>query len=131
MATVDQSGNVTLVEEGTATITVTTVDGGYQASFELGVYIPPTSVSLNKSSMDLYVDEIQTLTATVEPENAACLIDWCIEANYCPKDIYYAADITGNGRSCTVRGITASGILNTNYIIVVLYCLTLKQWNPS
>ena len=130
VATVDQSGNVTLVEEGTATITVTTVDGGYQASFELGVYIPPTSVSLNKSSMDLYVDEIQTLTATVEPENAACLIDWCIEADYCPKDIYYAADITGNGRSCAVRGITASGIINTNYIIVVLYLLDPETMEP-
>ena len=41
IATVDNDGLVTAVAEGSATITVTTVDGGYTADSEITVTIPP------------------------------------------------------------------------------------------
>ena len=70
VATVDQSGKVTAVKAGTATITVTTTDGGKTATCAVTVIAKVASVSLDKTSMTLTVGETQTLTATVTPDNA-------------------------------------------------------------
>ena len=73
VATVDDSGKVTAVKEGTATITVTTEDGGKTASCSVTVtklVVAVTSVSLNKSSLTLYVGSSETLTATITPSDA-------------------------------------------------------------
>ena len=74
-ATVDQSGKVTAVAEGTATITVKTKDGGKTATCEVTVTekvspVAVTGVSLNKNSLTLEVDGEETLIATVAPDNA-------------------------------------------------------------
>lgn len=74
VATVDTNGKVTAVAEGTATITVTTADGGKTATCEVTVTqpaeTPVTSVTLDKTSLTLDVGGSDTLTATVEPANA-------------------------------------------------------------
>ena len=73
VATVDTSGLVTAVGAGTATITVTTVDGGYKDTCPVTVTaapIPVSDVSLNKDSLALGVGDTETLTATVAPDNA-------------------------------------------------------------
>ena len=73
VATVD-NGLVTAVAEGTATITVTTADGGKTATCEVTVTqpakTPVTSVTLDKTSLTLDVGGSFTLTATVKPDNA-------------------------------------------------------------
>ena len=73
VATVD-NGLVTAVAEGTATITVTTADGGKTATCEVTVTqpakTPVTSVTLDKTSLTLDVGDTETLTATVKPDNA-------------------------------------------------------------
>lgn len=72
VATVDGSGSVTAIGAGNATITVTTVNGK-TASCLVNVrtkVIPVSSVTLDKSSADLYVDDSVALTATVSPEDA-------------------------------------------------------------
>ena len=73
VATVD-NGLVTAVAEGTATITVTTADGGKTATCEVTVTqpakTPVTSVTLDKTSLTLDVGGSDTLTATVKPDNA-------------------------------------------------------------
>ena len=73
VATVD-NGLVTAVAEGTATITVTTADGGKTATCEVTVTqpakTPVTSVTLDKTSLTLDVGGSDTLTATVKPDDA-------------------------------------------------------------
>ena len=73
VATVDESGNVTAVGAGTATVTVTTEDGGFTASCAVTVkakVISVTGVTLDKTELELTVDDTAKLTATVAPANA-------------------------------------------------------------
>ncbi len=74
VATVDADGKVTAHAPGTATITATA--GGQSATCTVTVkdnapaIIPVNSVTLNKKSLTLNVNESETLTATIMPENA-------------------------------------------------------------
>ena len=73
VATVASDGTVTAVGAGTATITVTTEDGGKTATCAVTVNaatVPVTGVSLNKSELALIVGQTEKLVATVEPSNA-------------------------------------------------------------
>lgn len=65
------NGYVTAKKEGQATITVTTVDGGFTASCEVKVKtIPVTGIVLEQSSLLLPVGNTYTLRAHVQPSNA-------------------------------------------------------------
>ena len=76
IATVSASGVVTAVKEGTTTITVTTNDGNLTAECQVTITDPVvpiehvTAVSLDKKSLTMTEGDTQTLTATIEPENA-------------------------------------------------------------
>ena len=72
VATVD-NGKVTAIKAGSATITVTSIDGGKTATCEVTVnakIISVESVTLDKSSLELTEGDKATLVATVKPENA-------------------------------------------------------------
>ena len=70
IVTVDTNGKVKAVKEGTATITVTTKDGGKKAECKVTVKSKTTenSISLDKTSASMKVGETLTLTAKVTPE---------------------------------------------------------------
>lgn len=70
VATVDESGLVTAVGNGTADITATTEDGNYTATCQVTVEIPELTLSLDKTELTLtQTEEQQKLTATVsDPE---------------------------------------------------------------
>ncbi len=70
VATVSASGVVTAKKIGTATITVTTADGGLKKTCTVNVVKKVTSVELNKSSATLYLDKTLILKATVSPSGA-------------------------------------------------------------
>lgn len=75
VATVSDTGVVTAVANGTAIITVTTVDGNKTATCTVTVNIPNTTVSVTGVSVSpttksLKVGETVQLTATVSPQNA-------------------------------------------------------------
>ena len=75
-------GVVTGVDEGTATITATTEDGGFSATCSVTVtYIPVTGVSLSSESIVLEIDEESpTIYANVKPSNASITgVAWSIE----------------------------------------------------
>ncbi len=70
IATVE-NGVVTPVSNGTAMITVTTVDGGHSASCEVTVKTYVAQVALDREMLDLEAGESETLFATVLPEEAS------------------------------------------------------------
>ena len=70
VATVNSSGLVTAVGGGTATITVTTVDGGRTDTCGVTVQVSVTGVTLDESSIVIYMGKTRTLTATVAPADA-------------------------------------------------------------
>ncbi len=71
IATVDTEGKVTGIKEGTATITVTTADGGYTASCTVTVMVQTTGVTLNRTEATLNKGDSLTLVPTVLPSNAS------------------------------------------------------------
>ena len=74
VATVDNSGKVTAVKAGSATITVTTSDGSKTATCSVTVTsktISVTGVTLDKTEMELTEGESAQLKATVSPEDAS------------------------------------------------------------
>lgn len=70
VATVTDGGMVKGVGAGQATITVTTQEGGKQATCLVAVRKPVDSVSLDIASMDMCQVDTVTLTASVLPEDA-------------------------------------------------------------
>ena len=73
VATVSQNGEVSALKKGTATITVTTKDGGKTATCKITVedkVYPVESVTLDKSTYEMTVGDNVTLKATVNPSNA-------------------------------------------------------------
>ena len=73
IASVSDTGVVTAIAQGTATITVTTQDGDFTDTCQVIVTdpnIPVTGVSLNHSSLSLDIDSTETLIATITPANA-------------------------------------------------------------
>lgn len=72
VATVDNTGKVTGVSEGTTIVSVRTDDGNTLASCTVHVtFIPVESVSLNKTSLNLYEGKSEKLIATISPSTAS------------------------------------------------------------
>lgn len=73
VATVSSNGSVTAIKAGTTTITATATDGsGIVGSCTLTVnIIPATKLTINKESISMNVMDTDTLSVTVEPENAS------------------------------------------------------------
>lgn len=73
VATVDSKGEITAKTEGSADITVTTVDGGKTAKLKLTVkkaVVNVTGVTLDKSTLSLQEGATGNLVATVAPSTA-------------------------------------------------------------
>ena len=73
VVTVDQDGKIKAVKAGTATITVTTDDGGKKATCAVTVTnksVEVTGVKLDKSTVSLLESQTAQLTATISPSNA-------------------------------------------------------------
>ncbi len=69
IATVDNSGKVTAVAKGTATITASC--GGKTASCKVNVTVSVESISLSETTLTLTEGDTKTLVATVKPDDAS------------------------------------------------------------
>ena len=70
VATVDNDGMVTALDDGSAIITATTTDGSnLSASCNVTVVRPVTGLTLNESSLELVLPETAQLIATITPSN--------------------------------------------------------------
>ena len=110
VATVDASGKVTAVAPGTATITVTTADGGKTANCTVTVTQPVNDVTLDKTTMDLFVGNGGTLTAKVQPDNASNkTVDWTTSnAGVATVDANGKVTAVGAGKA-TITATAADG----------------------
>ena len=142
VATVDTSGKVTAVAPGTATITVTTTDGGFTDTCQVTVTaatVPVTGVTLSQTQASLYYNRTPntlTLTATVAPDNATNqAVTWtssdstvaAVDQNGVVTALARgtavitatAADGRGASASCTVTVSSYLPPANPNYRITV------------
>lgn len=73
IATVNASGMVTALSRGTAIITAKTDVGGYTATcaVTVGEKVNVTGLTLDTSNLIMHKDELATLLATIEPNNAS------------------------------------------------------------
>ena len=89
VATVDNSGKVTAVKAGSATITVTTSDGSKIATCSVTVTaktIPVTGISLDKTTLELMEGAEGTLKATITPSDATNqVVTWSTSDNNIAK----------------------------------------------
>jgi uncharacterized protein YjdB len=69
IATVSAAGLVTAISAGTATITVTTADGGKQAPCNVTVTVPASGIIVIPASLSLEAGATGQLTETVLPAN--------------------------------------------------------------
>ena len=125
VATVDETGKITAVAPGTATIKI--IVGGASASCKVTVTQAVTKITLNKTKLSLDVPETYQLTATITPADASNkALNWTssnpaaatVDANGLVTAVgngttvikAEAADGTGISASCTVTVIDPSKI---------------------
>ncbi len=114
------NGLVTAVADGTATITATTEDGGYTATCEVTVTTPVSSISLDKTSLDLIVGETEQLTATIEPTNASNQnITWSSSNNNVATVANGLVTAVSNGTATITATAEDGGFTATCEVIVV------------
>lgn len=124
IATVSSTGLVTGIAAGTVTITVTTVDGGYEAFAQVDVSsVAVTGVSVTPTSVTLDPGETYQLSATVSPSDASNQ-----DVNWSSGDVSIAT-VDDNGLVTAVSngttditvttddgGYTASATITVNYV---------------
>ena len=117
-----EGGKVTALKVGSATITVTTEDGGKTANCQVSVnpkIVNVQSVSLNKSSITLTEGESTTLTAVVSPSNATNK-----NVRWSSSDASVASVVNGKvtalkAGSSTIKVTTEDGGLTASCQVVV------------
>ncbi len=73
VASVDQNGQVTALEQGQTVITVTTVDGAYSAACNVVVWVPVTNIAISPSALEMVPGGTRQLTLSITPPDASDL----------------------------------------------------------
>ena len=132
IATVDSNGKVTGVNEGTATITATTVDGGKTASCTVTVLKRDvTGVSLDKHELLLYPNETYRLTATITPSNASIrTVNWTTSnASVATVSV---GQVKGIGKgTAIIKARTADGGYEDTCTVTVLPYMVTTPYSPE
>lgn len=116
-------GTVSAVAQGTATITVTTADGGYTATCTVTVEpaaVPVTGVSLNKATLALYEGSSETLTATVSPSGATDKSVIWTSTNTAAATVDQSGKVTAvKAGSATIKAKTTDGSFSASCTVTV------------
>ena len=120
VATVSSEGVVTAKKAGTATITVTTKDGGFTGKCIVTVKQNATSVKMSKTSLSVREGKSDVLTATVLPEDTT---DKSITWKSSDENV---ATVTQNGEvkgiqkgTATITASTSNGISGKCTVTVI------------
>ncbi|MBR3980016.1 MAG: Ig-like domain-containing protein [Bacteroidales bacterium] len=107
------NGMLTAVAAGKATISATALSSNSSTSINIVVSpILATSVSLNKTAMELVIDSQESLTATVNPDNASCKTVTWTSSN--PSVAYVSQNGVVYAQSVGTAMITATANDNSN-----------------
>jgi hypothetical protein len=120
------NGIVTGVSAGSATITVTTIDGNKTATCAVTVIpIAVEDVRLNKTSTNLFISDIEILTANFTPSNATNKnITWSSNASAIAS-VTSSGMITGISEGSTIINvITADGNKTATCSVTVVKSVT-------
>lgn len=110
VATINASGLVTAVANGTATITATTADGGKKASCTVSVTTPTSGVTISPTTTTIIKGKTQLLTATVAPATASDKSLTWTSSNTGVATVNSSGLVTGVGvGSATITATTANG----------------------
>lgn len=123
IAEVSDSGVVTGIADGTATITVKTEDGNFEATCEISVaaeVIDVVSISLNATEKELARDEEFQLTPVINPEEATEPgVTW-VSADPAIASVSNDGIVKGlTGGITTVKATTQDGGLTAECVITV------------
>jgi hypothetical protein len=118
VATVDQTGKVTAVDDGKADITVTTVDGGFTATCKVTVKTAATGVSIVESDQSVKVGETVQLSAVVSPEKAAKYAVWS-SSDETVATIDQTGKVTAVGAGTATITVTVGDKSNSRVITVI------------
>ena len=120
---VDQDGNVTGLSLGTATVTVTTEDGGFTASSEITVIpVRVTGVGISPEAASIGIGHTIQLTASITPSNAANKnLSWSV-SDETIISVDGQGTVTGlSGGTATVTVTTEDGGFSDSAEITVCY----------
>ena len=119
---VDQNGKVAGLLAGTATVTVTTEDGGFTASAEITVPAQVTSVRISPISASIGIGHTIQLTASITPSNAANKnLSWSV-SDETIISVDGQGTVTGlSGGTATVTVTTEDGGFSASAKITVCY----------
>jgi len=133
VATVNGSGLVTSVAAGTATITVTTVDGGFTATSSGTVStVSPISVTVSPSTINITITKSTQLTATVLPTSASNKAVTWSSSNTAVATVNSSGLVLGvaNG-TATITTTTVVGGFTGTCVVTVLTPVTGLSVSPT
>lgn len=133
VATIDENGEVYAHKSGTATITVTTYDGGVSNSCEIVVAKPVTGVSIEPAEVELTeLGKTVQLTAKIQPEDATNKnVTWkSSNESVCMVSNSGELLTTGYGKT-VVLATTEDGNFVGTCIVVVTEASAIKQTSLS
>lgn len=123
IATVDNSGTVSAVSAGTATVTVTTNDGGFTATADISVNVATisvTGISLSPTTATVTEGQSTSLTSNVTPSNASDRsISWS-SSNTAVATVNGSGKVSGGSAgTATITAITNDGGFTATANIIV------------
>jgi uncharacterized protein YjdB len=127
VATVDSNGKITGISVGTAVVTITSEDGEFTSSCVVTVQgtvqdaaIHVTGVTLNKTTLNICIDDVEELSVEVSPANAT---DKTVSWNSSATSVATVDDGIVTGLSAGTATITATaadgGLFSTCMVTVV------------
>lgn len=121
VATVDAQGNVAPVAPGSATITVTTEDGGFTATCNVTVSQHATGVALDKHDATIVGAKTVALKVTVAPDNATNTgVSW-VSSNTAVATVDAGGMVTAVGKgAATITATTEDGGYQDTCSVTVL-----------
>ena len=104
-------GKVTALSAGTATITVSDPTGAKSDSYTVTVYATATEITLDKTAVDMYVGDEQTIVATVVPQGTKAVTFDSSDKEVATVDTDGTITVVGAGTTTitvTIDGVTAN-----------------------
>lgn len=121
VASVSPTGLVTVRQNGTAVITVRTVDGGKTAALTISTTVAVTSVNINPMAINLQVNQSYQLNAMVMPSNASNKqVTWS-SSNISVADVSSSGVVTARQRGSAIIKATSIDGDKSGFVSVSVY----------